>query len=65
MARYYPFILKLFPTARPSEILMEMYRKGKIPEAFQAFKKIYLEIVDGVIDHLESQEAGESSRWVR
>ena len=40
MARYYPLLLKLFPTARPSEILMEMYRRGKIPEAFRAFKKI-------------------------
>jgi hypothetical protein len=41
MARYYPFLLKLFPTARPSEILIEIYRKGKIGEAFRAFKKIY------------------------
>jgi hypothetical protein len=65
MARYYPLLLKLFPTARPSEILMEMYRKGKIAEAFRAFKKIYLEIVDEVRNHLESQETGESSRRVR
>jgi DNA-binding GntR family transcriptional regulator len=65
MARYYPFLLKLFPTARPTEILMEMYRRGKIPEAFRAFKKIYLEIVDEVIDHLKSQEAGDSSRRLR
>ena len=62
MARYYPFLLKLFPTARPSEILMEIYRKGKIAEAFRAFKKIYLEIVDGVIDHLNGQEAEHSVR---
>jgi DNA-binding GntR family transcriptional regulator len=62
MARYYPLLLKLFPRARPSEILMEMYRKGKIGEAFRAFKKIYLEIVDEVIDHLKSQEAGHSVR---
>jgi SWI2/SNF2 ATPase/FCD domain len=61
MARYYPLLLKLFPAARPSEILMEMYRKGKIAEAFRAFKKIYLEIVEEVMDHLESQEAGDSS----
>jgi DNA-binding GntR family transcriptional regulator len=65
MARYYPLLLKLFPTARPSERLIEIYRKGKIAEAFRAFKKIYLEIVDEVIDHLKSQEAGESSRRVR
>jgi hypothetical protein len=62
MARYYPLLLKLFPTARPREILMEMYRKGKIAEAFRAFKKIYLEIVDEVIDHLKGQEAGHSVR---
>src|SRR5260221_6454342 len=37
MARYYPFLLKLFPTARPSEILIEIYRKGEIAEAFRAF----------------------------
>ena len=61
MARYYPLLLKLFPTARPSEIFMEMYRKGKIAEAFRAFKKIYLGIVDEVIDHLKNQEAGHSS----
>jgi len=59
-ARYYPLLLKLFPTA--SEILMEMYRKGKIAEAFRAFRKIYLEIVDVVIDHLKGQEAGDSCR---
>ena len=57
MARYYPLLLKLFPTARPSEVLMEFYRKGKIAEAFLAFKKIYLEMVGEVIDHLKSQEA--------
>jgi hypothetical protein len=39
-----------------------MYRKGKIAEAFRAFKKIYLEIVDEVIDHLQGQEAGHSVR---
>ena len=36
---------------------MEFYRKGKIAEAFLAFKKIYLEMVGEVIDHLKSQEA--------
>jgi len=54
---YEPLLMELFPTARPSEILIEIYRKGKIGEAFRAFKEIYLEIVDEVIDHLKSQEA--------
>jgi DNA-binding GntR family transcriptional regulator len=64
-SRYEPLLLKLFPPEtrpRQRELLIEMYRKGKIAEAFRAFKKIYLEIVDEVIDHLKSQEAGHSSR---
>ena len=65
MARYYPVLLELFPIARPSEVLMESYRKGKIGEAFRAFKKIYLEISDQLIDHLKSAETGHSSRQVR
>jgi hypothetical protein len=55
-------LLKLFPSEtrpRQRELLIEMYRKGKIAEAFRAFKKIYLEIVDEVIDHLKSQESAD------
>jgi DNA-binding GntR family transcriptional regulator len=66
--RYEPLLLKLFPPEtrpRQREILIEIYRKGEIAEAFRAFKKIYLEIVDEVIDHLKSQEAGDLSRRVR
>jgi DNA-binding GntR family transcriptional regulator len=62
--RYEPLLVKLFPPEtrpRQREVLIEIYRKGKIAEAFGAFKKIYLEIVDEVIDHLKSQEAGDSS----
>src|SRR6516162_192129 len=62
--RYEPLLLKLFPPEtrpRQREVLIEIYRKGKISEAFGAFKKIYLEIVDEVIDHLKSREAGDSS----
>jgi DNA-binding GntR family transcriptional regulator len=62
--RYEPLLLKLFPPEtqpRQREVLIEMYRKGKIAEAFQAFKKIYLEIVDEVIEHLTDDEAGDSS----
>jgi DNA-binding GntR family transcriptional regulator len=63
-ARYEPLLMKLFPpetSPRQQEVLIEMYRKGKIAEAFRAFKTIYLEIVDEVIDHLKSEEAGDSS----
>ena len=69
MARYDPLYLKVFPTpeTRPlqRETLIELYRRGKITEAFRAFKKIYLELVAQLIDHLESQETGDSSRRIR
>jgi hypothetical protein len=53
-------MIKLFPTSesrpRQREVLIEIFRKGKITEAFRAFKEIYLEIVDEVVDHLKSQD---------
>jgi hypothetical protein len=61
--RYEPLLLKLFPAeARPrqQEVLIEIYRKGKVAEAFRAFKKTYLEAVDQLIAHLKSQEANGS-----
>ena len=64
MTRYWPLLLKLFPPEtrpRQQEVLIEIYRKGKITEAFRAFKRIYLEIIDVAMDHLKSQEAGDSS----
>ena len=66
--RYEPLLLKLFPPEtrpRQREVLIEIYRKGKIAEAFRAFKKIHLEIVDAVVDHFERHEAGDLSRRVR
>jgi DNA-binding GntR family transcriptional regulator len=66
MTRYEPVYLKLFPTPetrpRQREVLIEIYRKGEITEALLAFKKIYLEVVDQLIDHLKSQESDDSSR---
>ncbi len=66
MTRYYPLLLGLYPTPesrpRQHEAFIEIYRKGKIAEAFQAFKKIYLKMVDGLIDHLNSREADELAR---
>jgi DNA-binding GntR family transcriptional regulator len=65
MARYDPLYLKVFPTPetrpRQRETLIELYRRGKIAEAFRAFRKIYLEVVDQLIDHLKSLEADDSS----
>jgi DNA-binding GntR family transcriptional regulator len=56
MTRYYPLFLKLFPTPerrpRQQEVLIEFYRKGKVDDAVRAFKKIYLQIVHEMIDHL-------------
>jgi DNA-binding GntR family transcriptional regulator len=63
MTRYYSPLLELYPTPesrpRQHEALIENYRKGKLAEAFQAFKKIYLKMVDQLIDHLDSHEADE------
>jgi DNA-binding GntR family transcriptional regulator len=65
MTRYYPLLVKeLYPTPesrpRQHEALIEWYRKGQFAEALRAFKKIYLEMVDRIVDHLEVQEAAES-----
>ena len=65
MTRYNPLFLKLFldPSTRPRqrEVLIELYRKGKVDEAVRAFKKIYLEVVHQIIDHLESLESANAS----
>ena len=66
--RYEPLLLKHFPPEtrpRQREVLIEIYRKGKVAEAYRAFKEIYLEISDQLINHLKSGEAGHSSRRVR
>ena len=66
MIRYYPPLLELYstPESRPRqpEALIENYRKGKIAEAFQVFKKIYLKMIDQLIDRLTSHEADEPTR---
>jgi DNA-binding GntR family transcriptional regulator len=59
--RYEPLLLRLFPPEtrpRQREVLIEIFRKGKTIEAFRAFRKIYLEVIDQIIDHLKSQELG-------
>jgi DNA-binding GntR family transcriptional regulator len=60
MTRYNPLLLKLFPDPatrpRQREVLIEFYRKGKVDEALRAFKKTYLEVVQQIIDHLETGE---------
>jgi hypothetical protein len=65
MTRYDPLYLKIFPTAetrpRQRETLIEIYRHGNIAKAFRAKKKIYLEVVDQLIDDLKSQETAGSA----
>jgi DNA-binding GntR family transcriptional regulator len=60
--RYNPLLLKLFPDPatrpRQREILIELYRKGKVNEALRAFKKIYFEVVYELIDFLRAQDSG-------
>jgi DNA-binding GntR family transcriptional regulator len=62
--RYNPLFLRLFPDPatrpRQREVLIEYYRKGKVDEALRAFKKIYLEVVHLIIDHLETGESANS-----
>ena len=60
--RYYPLFLKLFPDPatrpRQREVFIEFCRKGEVDEAVRAFKKIYLEAVHRIIDHLKTEDAG-------
>jgi DNA-binding GntR family transcriptional regulator len=59
LTRYNPLVLKLFPdpATRPQqrEVLIEFLRKGEVDEALRAFKKLYLEVVHRIIDHLKSE----------
>jgi DNA-binding GntR family transcriptional regulator len=63
--RYVPVIIKLFPDPatrpRQREVLIELYRKGKVDEALRSFKKIYLEVVHQIIDHLRNHAVANSS----
>ena len=62
--RYNTLFLKLFPDPatrpRQREVLIDIYRKGKVDEALRAFKKVYLEVVHRIIDHLETGESANS-----
>jgi hypothetical protein len=58
--------MKLFPDPatrpRQREALIEFLRKAEVDEALRAFKKTYLEVVQQIIDYLESEKSGNSSR---
>src|SRR5258708_34387210 len=68
MTRYCPVFLKPSPTPegrpRQQEVLIELFRKGKIDEAVRAFKKIYLGVVPQFIDHLNTRD-GRPLMWKR
>jgi DNA-binding GntR family transcriptional regulator len=59
LTRYYPLVLKLFPDSatrpRQREVFIEFLRKGEVDEAVRAFKKLYLEVVHRIIEHLKSE----------
>jgi DNA-binding GntR family transcriptional regulator len=65
LTRYNPLVLKLFPDPatrpRQREALIEFLREGKVDEAVRAFKKLYLEVVHRIIDHLQAGESANSS----
>jgi DNA-binding GntR family transcriptional regulator len=65
LTRYNPLLLKIFPdpATRPQqqEVLIGLYRKGKVDEALRTFKKIYLDVIHQVIDNLRTQAAARSS----
>jgi hypothetical protein len=58
--------MKLFPDPatrpRQREALIEFLRKGEVDEALRAFKRTYLEVVQQIVDYLESEMSGNSSR---
>jgi DNA-binding GntR family transcriptional regulator len=62
LTRYNPLVLKLFPDSatrpRQREVFIEFLRKGEVDEAVRAFKKLYLEIVHRIIDHLKTEDVG-------
>jgi DNA-binding GntR family transcriptional regulator len=61
--RYNPVVLKILPdmAARPRlrEMLIELFRKGKVDEAVREFKKTYLNLTHQVIDYLRAQDSAE------
>jgi DNA-binding GntR family transcriptional regulator len=66
MTRYNPLFLKLFPDQatrpRQREVLIEFLRENKIDEAVRAFRKLYLEVVHRIIDHLRIVKSGSSAQ---
>jgi DNA-binding GntR family transcriptional regulator len=66
LTRYNPLVIKLFPDPatrpRQREVLIDFLRKGEVDEAVRAFKKLYLDVVHRIIDHLQGLESANASR---
>ena len=66
MTRYNPLFLKLFPDQatrpRQREVLIEFLREDKVDEAVRGFKKLYLEVVHRIIDHLRIVKSASSAQ---
>jgi DNA-binding GntR family transcriptional regulator len=64
LTRYNSLVLKLFPDPatrpRQREVLIEFLREGEVDGAVRAFKKLYLEVVHRIIEHLEGDESANS-----
>jgi DNA-binding GntR family transcriptional regulator len=61
LTRYNPLVLKLFPDpatrSQQREVFIELLRKGEVEEAVRAFKKLYLEVVGQITDHLKTEDS--------
>ena len=66
LTRYNPLVLKLFPDPatrpRQREALVEFLRKGEVDEAVRAFKKLYLEVVGQITDHLKTEDSASAGQ---
>jgi DNA-binding GntR family transcriptional regulator len=66
LTRYNPLVLKLFPDpatrSQQREVFIELLRKGEVEEAVRAFKKLYLEVVGQITDHLKTEDSASAGQ---
>jgi DNA-binding GntR family transcriptional regulator len=66
LTRYNPLVLKLFPDpatrSQQREVFIEFLRKGEVEEAVRAFKKLYLEVVGQITDHLKTEDSASAGQ---
>src|SRR5262249_47694881 len=65
LTRYNPLVLKLFTDSatrpRQRDVLIEFRAIGEVDEADRALKKIYLEVLHRIMDHLETDQSAKSA----